>query len=495
MFGWQTMMRGGFRLRKHQEEGLRWMIRREKDTVKGGILADDPGLGKTIQMMALICGNILPRTIIAVPTSVLGQWYDIACQILGEDNVYFHYGNTRVLSQEQLKSKDFKVCITSHGSLIQRKGIKTPLHIPTFWDRIVVDEGHVIRNAKTKLHISLLELIHENSSSWILSGTPVQNSKKDIKNLFNFLQIPSKVTLEKGVEKYLLRRTKEVLYTEIFRPYKIHTQVIPFSTKEEQKIYQYIEDNALQVLLNGEIDMNKFEFQILLLEIIMRLRQCSSHPTIAIEGIKNKMSRFELPDVDTPEFTFAKSQRSTKMAKIVDDIKKTKGYSLVFSHFKSEIELMRMYLTEEGIATEIYNGSMSTKQRKETITKFDPEDIVQKVLLIQIKAGGVGLNLQQFTDVFILSPDWNPANEIQAISRAHRMGQSEIVNVHKYILTFNPIFMETTNEDEYTTIDERIITRQKEKRKTMVKLLEDKTLEFNENLIGTLTQYAMPISF
>ena len=115
-------------------------------------------------------------------------------------------------------------------------------------------------------------------------------------------------------------------------------------------------------------------------------------------------------------------------------------------------------------------------------------------MLIQIKAGGVGLNLQQFTDVFILSPDWNPANEIQAIARAHRMGQTSIVNVHKYVLAFNESFM-VGDIDEYTTIDERIILRQKEKRKTMAKLLSDKTLEYNENLVKILTKFAMPVSF
>ena len=496
MFGWQSMMRGGFRLRTHQEEGLKWMLRREHADTKGGILADDPGLGKTIQMIALIAGNRLSKTLIAVPTSVLGQWRSIANTIFNEDDIYFHYGSDKVINQEQLLAKDFKICITSHGSLIQRKGKKTPLHIPNFWDRVVVDEGHVIRNKKTQLHLSVMELIHDKSSSWILSGTPVQNSKSDIKNLFTFIQVPLKVSLEDGINEYLLRRTKEVIYSDSFQPYKIKTQKIPFRTKQEQDIYQYIEDNALQALLEGQIDLNKFEFQILLLEIVMRLRQCSSHPLIAIEGIRNKMNRFELPEIDAPEFSFPTTKRSTKMAKIVEDIKEATGYSLVFSHFKKEIELLDMYLHEEGISAEIYDGSMSTRQRSDTIAKFNIVATSPKVLLIQIKAGGVGLNLQQFTNVFILSPDWNPANEIQAIARAHRMGQSKIVNVNKYMVTFNPKFIKLGNsEDEYTTIDERIILKQKVKRTTMVKLLSDKTLEFNETFVGGLGQFAMPITF
>ena len=121
-----------------------------------------------------------------------------------------------------------------------------------------------------------------------------------------------------------------------------------------------------------------------------------------------------------------------------------------------------------------------------------------RVLLIQIKAGGVGLNLQQFTNVFILSPDWNPANEIQAIARAHRLGQKETVTVHKFTVVYNELFNEmkqienpenpqqeenNNNVDPIkpkTTVEERILCVQKKKRSLMVRMLNDETLEFNE---------------
>ena len=127
-----------------------------------------------------------------------------------------------------------------------------------------------------------------------------------------------------------------------------------------------------------------------------------------------------------------------------------------------------------------------------------------RVLLIQIKAGGVGLNLQQFPNVFILSPDWNPANEIQAIARAHRLGQKEHVKVHKFTVVYNDKFngicedvdnpenpqqcSSDSESESYdpikpkSTVEERILCVQKKKRELMVRMLNDETLQFNETL-------------
>ena len=98
-------------------------------------------------------------------------------------------------------------------------------------------------------------------------------------------------------------------------------------------------------------------------------------------------------------------------------------------------------------------------------------------------AGGVGLNLQEFSNVFILSPDWNPTNEFQAISRAHRFGQTETVKVHKYVLTYNPEFMENPDHfDTVTTIDQRILLVQITKRTMMANILNDPSLMFSEKI-------------
>ena len=183
--------------------------------------------------------------------------------------------------------------------------------------------------------------------------------------------------------------------------------------------------------------------------------------------------------------------------------------SLVFTHFRHEMDYIKSKLRENNIFAECYNGGQLVSERKKILGKFKysnfkkfkvsgkkcvpipPSESRPTVLIIQIKAGGVGLNLQKFSNVFFVSPDWNPANEIQAIARAHRIGQDKKVNVHKFTLISNPEFVRESEEfsdsDEeedfpttFTTIDERILRTQKNKRTIMEDILVDSSFKFNE---------------
>jgi hypothetical protein len=206
----------------------------------------------------------------------------------------------------------------------------------------------------------------------------------------------------------------------------------------------------------------------------------------------------------------------TKISYIVDELKKTTGMTLVFTHFNYEQQYLKKCLETHKIYSEIYNGGLSIAQRSAILSKFKssnqlslkingrkvqikPSPIRPTVLIIQIKAGGVGLNLQQFNNVFIVSPDWNPANEIQAIARAHRIGQTKRVNVHKFTLISNQKFSEELHKEyegdsssddgyksclDFTTIDERILQTQLDKRLIMTDILTDDTLRFNEAFVS-----------
>ena len=189
------------------------------------------------------------------------------------------------------------------------------------------------------------------------------------------------------------------------------------------------------------------------------------------------------------------------MQACIDEINKSSGLSLVFSHFREEMELMQKYLEKKGIKSEIYDGTLNLNKRQSILDKYKKENakksfkiidgrIVRKpfeqptVLLIQIKAGGVGLNLQQFSNIFIMSPDWNPCNEIQAIARAHRIGQKDKVKVHKFTLVTNQEFDETDDKKTNDYVDQRILTKQVGKYKLMQNMLNDDTLVFRDKMIG-----------
>lgn len=533
-----TMSDTRFKLKDFQEEGVRWMLQRELESkYQGGVLADDPGLGKTIQTAGLLAGNPKDRTLIIVPTSVIHQWVDTMSEIFGSDSVYLHYGSGKARTQLKLIGKMVgkKICITSHGGSFTpsaKKGslqemmekddpkkIQTVVHTIK-WDRVIIDEAHVLRNKSTKIHKACSMLNWSLNHMWALTGTPVQNSETDMISLALYIGIPLNIAteyLESFVNEYVKRRTKQILIEKKeIDDYQVVNHQIPFDTKEEQDVYEFIEKDAISemVRMTEEVD-DVSALNMMYMELLLRLRQTVSHPAVVLEAFSKKYEDYDF------ETDFDVNTISSKINALVKKVKESTGYCLVFAHFRKEMKLVQKYLTRRGIKSEIYDGSLSLKDRKGVIDRFDDVPVRKKiltlngnricvenkprVLLIQIKAGGVGLNLQQFSNVFILSPDWNPANEIQAIARAHRLGQKEHVTVHKFTVIYNdefrgdnndkenpenPQFDESEDESEMgtdpikpkSTVEERILCVQKKKRDLMVRMLNDETLEFNETL-------------
>ena len=528
-----TMSQTRFTLKDFQEIGVRWMIDNElNSTYKGGILADDPGLGKTIQTAGLLAGIPKSNTLIIVPTSVIHQWVDTLSEIFGREQVYLHYGNRKCKSKGKLIVKMSKktICVTSHGAcftpsakkgsieeMIERddiNSIKTVLHT-YMWDRVIVDEAHVLRNKSTKIHKAVSLFNWSQCNMWGLTGTPVQNSENDMVGLACFVGLPVKTAhsaLEQFIKTYVKRRTKQILIdNNELDDYEVVNHHVPFITSAEQEVYEYIERDAISemVRITEETD-DVSALNMMYMELLLRLRQTVSHPSVVLSAFKKKYEDFDF------ETDFNTTTISSKISALVDKVKNSRGYCLVFAHFRKEMQLVSKFLEKEGIQSEIYDGSLNLEQRQEVIRKFDDVPVKKRlvtrngsrkcvenkprVLLIQIKAGGVGLNLQQFNNVFILSPDWNPANEIQAIARAHRLGQKDTVTVHKFTVVYNELFngeknienpenpqLEEVGSDNNTdpikpktTVEERILCVQKKKRSLMVRMLNDETLEFNE---------------
>ena len=494
-------------LKSYQVKGVKWMMDKEQNSVyKGGILGDDPGLGKTIQTIGLMVGRPFNKNLIIVPKAVISQWYNILVEIFGQSSVYLHSGINKARTSYELLTKNFSICLTTPGLLVKpraktKEDMKTILHKYIKWDRIVIDEGHILRNIKTKIHKSAVLL--PSKHKWILSGTPIQNSKKDAIALLHFVGLPidiTKVALQDYIQIYMLRRTKELLFGHNgFSDYTIVNHIVPFKSKKEAEFYSNLEESAIRFLRTVKNKLETKELNMVKLELLLRLRQTSSHPAIAIDGLKRKLVKNPNNMFELQFGKFSENKWSSKMLQICKDITNSDGYCLVFAQYHKEMELLKKLLFKAtGIKSELYHGGLNIKEREKIVDIFnDPtfhreykdgkhQDNKPRVLIVQIKAGGIGLNLQQFNNVFILSSDWNPSNEIQAISRAHRMGQKRKVNVHKYTLVYKTkhTIEENNTVEENTTIDERILQIQQQKRNTMVELLHDKTLEFKETFTG-----------
>jgi len=488
------LKRCGFTLYEYQKKGIIWMLNRELHgkCVRGGLLCDEPGLGKTIQTCAMLYGNYKRKTLLIVPAAVLIQWINTINIILPNSNIYIHRGSNRCRTVYELMMEHCDIVITTLNLVYNSKYQRlTVLHSIT-WDRIIIDEIHYIRNSSSKRAKACYQL--KGTHKWGLTGTPIQNSESDLVSLYTFLEVPGINTfcLEIANKYLLLRRTLSMVEKESVRlkmPMLIQkNHIISFDSDRERTIYAIIKKNVSQefynILNNTQIPKNKL--MVMFFELLLRLKQVSIHPQLVINGLSKKFN--------TNFTNYIHS--STKINKLIDILKNNTNHNcLVFCQFRGEMNLIQKYLLDSGLKSERYDGSLNITERETVLSKFVyreyfdilekrvPTDIVNhidtfhsKILLIQINSGGVGLNLQKFTKVIIISPDWNPSNEIQAIARAYRIGQVHPVTVHRLLLY--------DDQNIISTIDKRINVVQLRKRSIMSTILNDTTYMNIGNMFG-----------
>ena len=446
----------------YQHEGLKWLVARELDKTRaGGFLCDEMGLGKTVQLIATMCVNPKPHTLILVPKSIVGQWCDEVARFAPHMTTHAFDGTKRRLP-EKLPS----IVVAPYSVLPQRKGAPICPLLGVHWDRIILDEGHEIRNKKSKTHISCRAL--EAPIRWVVSGTPIFNSMKDFVTLCAFVGIPREVVqgyTDDVRTKFVLRRTKE----DVARFNKrlelppcdfenVELEMYP----EERKLYADVFSNGQQIVSHifktGTQNLHQME----LLECLLRVRQVMTWPQMFIDGIALKTE-------SDPEPWTGRSKKMETLLELIASHPKEKA--LVFCQFIGEMDEIHQRLAETDVKIYRIDGGVTKEQRDERIAAFKAS-APNTVFLIQIKAGGVGLNLQEATRVYITSPAWNPATELQAIGRAHRTGQTQKVVVRRLIYV---------GVDEGATqlhsVEQSIMQLQEAKAKVCAEVLNDPRLE------------------
>ena len=398
-------------IRPHQEEGVMWLLYRElAKSPRGGFLCDDMGLGKTVQVITTMLANPKPKTLVVVPNSVAYQWFEEFKKFAPQLQVILHEGSSRATNLDELG--DFDVMITPY-SLMRTK--VTPLPLYYRWDRVILDEAHEIRNSKSATHKNCMKLVSD--IRWVVSGTPVVNKMKDFVNLGVFVGIPKSFIQGHTIqvrENFVLRRTKDEVSLDKLPECKIENIEIDMY-ECEQKMYNDTYDickEEAQGILRSRMG-NGFK-AIKLLESFLRLRQSMTRPLDEM-----------FSDVEW-------DGKSAKMDSIVEDIvSHPSDKSLVFCQFIKEMKEYQKRFQDVGIETFVINGSIDFSDRVRQIDQFKSTPH-QAVFLIQIKSGGQGLNLQEANRIYITTPSWNPATELQAIGRCHRNGQTKEVVVKRY---------------------------------------------------------------
>lgn len=500
------MEAAGYPLKEYQREGLEWMVSHEKQGSTGYLVTDDPGLGKTIQIAALMLHNP-GTTLLIVPNSIVIQWIETLQKVNPSWKIYKHMGAGRYNNRLDMSQQKYDICITTLGTLIAEADtdtMTTILHSVAClrpWNRIVLDEAHYIRNKKATCHqiVSTIPATFRVG----LTGTPIQNSRRDLINLLMYVGMSGQeisMELEEEIKSHILRRNKTLLYdnpdpTKKFAPYICENLYVPFTSPDEQELYRAIQSELVMEFLKKSRMAGEGKLQMMVLEMILRLRQATAHPVIAAEAIKAKYGVDLLNEIDPHTLIPCKFEKTAELILEAPEDDKF----IVFCQYSQEIERLADYLKSyHSLEVLTYTGELSISQ-KNSVVKRSP-----KVLIIQTKCGGVGLNLQQYNRVVIMSLDWNPANEIQAIARAHRLGQQKQVYVYRLLAAANPELEDTdqyvidpstgVKSSKLTTIDERIFQIQIRKKLVMTDVMGDSTYMDHADT-KHYTEYSKTIDF
>jgi len=418
-------------LRPYQREGVNWLSFL-RDHQLGALLADDMGLGKTLQA---ICSLRAPALVVC-PTSVLFGWEEQIKRFRPELRVACYHGNDRALPLEA------DVTLTTYGVL----RLDVDILQSRVWSVVVLDESQVIKNSESQVARAACQL----NATWrlSLSGTPIENSLGDLWSQMNFLNpgllgtkgefdvrfgrsldgVSSGVAaLKKRVSPFILRRLKREVATEL--PPKTEVVLSCELSYDERVVYDAVLGGARREIL--EVEREKVS-PLSILEVLLRLRQACCH-TALIPGQRAAIS--------------------SKVALLVESLHNSKEHghrSLVFSQWTSLLDLIEPELAHAGLTNLRIDGG--TIDRESVVNTFQRED-GPDVLLLSLKAGGVGLNLTAADHVYIVDPWWNPAVEDQAADRAYRIGQSNPVLVHRLVAQ--------------DTVEEKVLALQAAKRSMM----------------------------
>uniref|UniRef100_A0A4W4DWC9 DNA helicase n=1 Tax=Electrophorus electricus TaxID=8005 RepID=A0A4W4DWC9_ELEEL len=453
----------GGTLHLYQLEGLNW-LRFSWAQGTDTILADEMGLGKTIQTIVFLYslfkeGHTKGPFLVSAPLSTIINW-EREFEMWAPDFYVVTYTgdkDSRAIIRENEFSFDdtavkggkkafklrkeapikFHVLLTSYELVtIDQTALKS-----IEWACLVVDEAHRLKNNQSKFFRRLND--YKIDHKLLLTGTPLQNNLEELFHLLNFLTPNRFNNLEGFLEEFadiskedqikklhdllgphMLRRLKADVFKNM--PAKTELIVRVELSPMQKKYYKFILTRNFEAL-NSKGGGN----QVSLLNIMMDLKKCCNHPYLfpvaSVEASKTPSGAYEGASLTKA------SGKLMLLQKMLRKLKEQGHRVLVFSQMTKMLDLLEDFLDYEGYKYERIDGGITGALRQEAIDRFNAPGAVQFCFLLSTRAGGLGINLATADTVIIFDSDWNPHNDIQAFSRAHRIGQANKVMIYRFV--------------------------------------------------------------
>ncbi|XP_058459668.1 chromatin-remodeling complex ATPase chain Iswi [Malaya genurostris] len=469
-------------MRDYQIRGLNWMISLYENGING-ILADEMGLGKTLQTISLLgylknFRNNQGPHIVIVPKSTLQNWvneFGRWCPSLKAVCLIGDQETRNAFIRDVLMPGEWDVCITSYEMCIREKAVFKKFN----WRYMVIDEAHRIKNEKSKLSEILREF--KTANRLLLTGTPLQNNLHELWALLNFL-LPDIFNSADDFDSWfdanecigdnkLIERLHAVLKPFLLRRLKseVEKRLLP---KKEVKIFVGLSkmqrDWYTKILMkdidivNGAGKMEKMRLQ----NILMQLRKCTNHPYL-FDGAEPG------PPYTTDYHLLENSGKMVVLDKLLNKLQEQGSRVLIFSQMTRMLDILEDFCYWRGYQYCRLDGQTPHEDRTKMIDEYNAENSSKFLFMLSTRAGGLGINLATADVVIIYDSDWNPQMDLQAMDRAHRIGQKKQVRVFRLI---------TEN-----TVEEKIVERAEIKLKLdklviqQGRLIDNKTNQLNKD--------------
>ena len=455
-------------LRDYQLDGLNWLLYSWCRRINV-ILADEMGLGKTIQSVSFLTAlkvdyETASPTLLVVPLSTIDAWQrEFGLWAREKLNVIVYTGDaeSRATARKYEFPGGFDVLLTTYELVLKDQAFLSQVK----WRLLLVDEGHRLKNSSSQLYDVLFSLV-PSSGRVLITGTPLQNSLGELWCLLRFLMpekfsdyqdFLQKYSVDLGnegesnarleelhglIKPHILRRLKRDVEHSL--PGKTEKIIRVDLTPLQKQLYRYIlTRNYRDLKRTQEASGNRAVGG--LLNILGELKKVCNHPLLLGTGSPALKEVGE----DNYSFNFEESGKLVLLQRLLRRLKEEGHRVLIFSQSVRMLDLLQNFVKSEGYAWQRLDGSTTSVARHLAITAFNSPESDDFVFLLSTRAGGLGINLATADTVIIYDSDWNPQNDLQAMARAHRIGQKKLVRIFRLVSA--------------GTVEEKILERAKRK--------------------------------